>query len=93
MEVNTSMTMVNSYRARVQRGRLILDEATGLPEGAVVEFHVADVATGALPRGERVATLARLVALFDVTMPRPRSPPSSSRTRGPDRCVHSAAPS
>lgn len=48
-----------ALRARVQNGRLILDEPTDLPEGMVLELAVID-ATDALDDEERAALHAAL---------------------------------
>ena len=36
------MRSMGTLKAKVRSGRLVLDEPTALPEGAVVEFTIAD---------------------------------------------------
>ena len=42
------MESMKTYRARVEKGRLVIDEPTGLPEGAEVEVLLVDAERKAL---------------------------------------------
>lgn len=52
-------TLMTRYRGRVRNGRLLVDEATDLPEGSLVELVLPED-WGNLDEDERVRLLASL---------------------------------
>ena len=76
---------MSPLRARVEKGRLILDEATTLPEGTVIDL-VADAEGDNLTDEERRALHAAVVGIVDIS----RSRSSSSGVGNPRRAAPSS---